>query len=176
MERKGELLEKTKELKNGWIPCDERYPDTSDYILLSFSNFTIPVVGRWEEDEDGGAFYVGDDTESCVSHGMIVNAWQELPKVYRPGEEKDCAKDARTRIEYIRSMSDEELADKIFTSEVSAMLDFCQEFSKCEELNEKGEEITDEMCKKCLVKWLNSVEQQKTIPTEHFIERFSRVI
>lgn len=73
--------------KNGWIPCEERYPDTTEYILLSFSNFSIPVVGRWEEDKDGGAFYIGDEMESCASQGMIVNAWQQLPKVYRMGEE-----------------------------------------------------------------------------------------
>lgn len=81
----------------------------------------------------------------------------------------------QTRIESICSMSVEELAEKIFESEVSTMLDFCQEFSKCNELIEKGEEIPDEMCKKCLVKWLNSVEQKKTIPKEHFEERFNRV-
>lgn len=50
MERKDELLKKTDKLENGWIPCEERYPDTTDYILLSFSNFSIPVVGRWEEE------------------------------------------------------------------------------------------------------------------------------
>ena len=68
---------------NKWIPCEERYPDTDDYILLSFSNFSVPLVGRYEEDEEGGAFYVGDEEESCVSHGIIVNAWQPLPEPYK---------------------------------------------------------------------------------------------
>lgn len=173
---KEELFEGVQDYQ-GWIPCEERYPDTTDYILLSFSNFTIPVIGRWEEDEDGGAFYVGDDTESCVSHGMIVNAWQQLPKVYRPEEEVQETKGVRTRIECMRSMSVDELADKVLTSEVGSMIDFCQNFSKCENIMERNEEIPDEMCKKCLVKWLNSpVERQKTIPTEHFKERFSRVV
>lgn len=68
---------------NGWIPCEERYPDTDKYILLSFANFSVPCVGRYEEDEDGGgAFYVGDDDESCVSHDLIVNARMPLPKCY----------------------------------------------------------------------------------------------
>lgn len=49
-----------------WIPCEERYPDTSNYILLSFENFTVPLVGRYEEDENGGSFYIGDEKESCV--------------------------------------------------------------------------------------------------------------
>lgn len=68
---------------NGWTLCEERYPDTDKYILLSFANFSIPCVGRYEEDEEGGAFYVGDDDESCVSHGVIVNAWMPLPECYK---------------------------------------------------------------------------------------------
>lgn len=66
----------------GWIPCSERFPGTDEYILLSFENFSIPVVGRYEEDEEGGAFYVGDEDESCVKHGLFVNAWMPLPKPY----------------------------------------------------------------------------------------------
>ena len=77
-----EIIDQQATVKD-WIPVDERYPDTDDYILLSFSNFSVPVVGRWEEDENGGAFYVGDDEESCVSHGLFVNAWRVLPKPYR---------------------------------------------------------------------------------------------
>lgn len=83
----------TKINNNGWIPCDERLPEEDEYILLSFSNFSVPLVGRYEEDENGGAFYVGDEDESCVSQGAFVNAWQPLPKVYQPPaaveEEKD---------------------------------------------------------------------------------------
>ena len=30
----------------GWIPCSERLPENDNYILLSFENFTIPLVGR----------------------------------------------------------------------------------------------------------------------------------
>lgn len=78
------LKEQAKE--NGWISCEERYPDTSEYILLSFSNFSLTVVGRYEEDSEGGAFYVGDENESCASYVMFVNAWQQLPEVYSPEE------------------------------------------------------------------------------------------
>lgn len=74
---------------DGWVPCEERYPDTDGYILLSFSNFAVPLVGRYEEDEEGGAFYVGDETESCVSQGIFVNAWQQLPECYLPEEETE---------------------------------------------------------------------------------------
>ena len=67
----------------GWIPCSERLPENDNYILLSFENFTVPLVGRYEEDESGGAFYVGDEEESCVSQNIIVNAWRELPEQYK---------------------------------------------------------------------------------------------
>ena len=46
-------------------------------------NFSIPLVGRYEEDTEGGAFYVGDDEDSCASQGLYVNAWRPLPEPYR---------------------------------------------------------------------------------------------
>lgn len=72
---------------NGWIPVSERLPETDKYILLSFSNFSIPCVGRYNEDENGGAFYIGDDDETCVSQDLFVNAWQPLPDPYEAKEE-----------------------------------------------------------------------------------------
>lgn len=84
-----ELLEQfedeSKELSDQndarWIPCiTERYPKCEGYVLLSFDNFNVPLVGRYEE---SGAFYIDDDEESCVSQDMIVNAWMPLPKPYR---------------------------------------------------------------------------------------------
>ena len=69
---------------NGWISIDERLPDTDDFILLSFSNFTNPLVGRYETDEDGsGAFYIGDELETCLSQNIFVNAWQPLPEPFK---------------------------------------------------------------------------------------------
>ena len=68
--------------KYGWIPVEERYPENDNYILLSFKNFSCPQVGRYEEDENGGAFYLGDEQETCVSQDLFVNAWQPLPKSY----------------------------------------------------------------------------------------------
>ncbi len=65
-----------------WIPVEERVPENEDYILLSFENFSVAQVGRYEEDGQGGAFYVGDESETCISQDLIVNAWQPLPKPY----------------------------------------------------------------------------------------------
>ena len=41
---------------DGWVPIEERVPDDNRYILLSFENFSVPQTGRYEQDEDGGAF------------------------------------------------------------------------------------------------------------------------
>lgn len=53
------------EKENGWIPVDWRLPETDDYILVSFSNYTLPDIGRYEADKDGGgAFFPGDEEEA----------------------------------------------------------------------------------------------------------------
>lgn len=69
-----------------WIPAD-RPPKPEEYVLLSFGNFSVPVVGMYREDEGGGAYYVGDDDETCISQGLFVNAWMPLTEPYRGGEE-----------------------------------------------------------------------------------------
>ena len=69
-----------------WIPVTERVPDNDRYILLSFENFSLPEVGRYEKDERGGAFFVGDDDEPISKSGVFVNAWMELPKCYKEPE------------------------------------------------------------------------------------------
>lgn len=86
-ERARDYLDKT-DYNGGWIPCSERLPKNDNYILLSFENFSVPLVGRYESNEDGGVFYVGDETESCISQDIIVNAWRPLPEPYK-GEEKE---------------------------------------------------------------------------------------
>ena len=85
-----EIVEQVeKQCNNCWIPCSERFPDTDKYILLSFSNFSIPLVGRYEEDEDGsGSFYIGDEMETCLSQDLFVNAWQPLPEPYKESEKE----------------------------------------------------------------------------------------
>ena len=67
-----------------WIPVEDMVPSDDRYILLSFENFSIPAVGRYERDEDGsGAFFLGDEDVCVSSYGVFVNAWMELPKPYR---------------------------------------------------------------------------------------------
>lgn len=72
------------EKENGWIPVSERLPDPDKYILVSFFNFSIPMIGRYTvDDNDGGTFRMGDEDESFGEHDLYVNAWMPLPKCYK---------------------------------------------------------------------------------------------
>ena len=67
-----------------WTPVEEQLPEDGKYILLSFSNFSIPLIGRCKLDGDGGGtFYEGDDDEALTKHDLYVNAWMPLPDPYR---------------------------------------------------------------------------------------------
>lgn len=70
-------------MEQKWIPIEEQIPKEDEYILLSFENFSIPVIGRFEN----GAFYAGDEDEPLVKQDMYVNAWMPLPEPYRESEE-----------------------------------------------------------------------------------------
>ena len=73
-------------MNDGWIPVEERLPEDDKYILLSFENFSLPLVWRYDEDTEGGAFYLGDcdDEDTCISMDLLVNAWMPLAEPYRP--------------------------------------------------------------------------------------------
>ena len=66
-----------------WIPCSERMPDDESYILVSFENYTMPDIARYEENDEGGTFYPGDDEKSYLSYGLFVNAWMPLLEPYK---------------------------------------------------------------------------------------------
>lgn len=67
-----------------WILAGDHVPvvdedGCSDYILLSYENYSLIDIGLYIVDEDGsGAFYPGDDDRSCVSYGLFVNAWMPI--------------------------------------------------------------------------------------------------
>lgn len=67
----------------GWIPCSEKLPKPDEYILLSFSNYTGLMIGRYAEDDEGGAFYEGDSLTPLTHYDVFVNAWMPLPEPYR---------------------------------------------------------------------------------------------
>lgn len=85
----GIMLKKLNEeqRKHRWIPVEEQLPETDIYVLLSFENFSLPIVGTYRTSEDGGgAFYLGDcdGEDTCISQDLYVNAWMLLPEPYRP--------------------------------------------------------------------------------------------
>lgn len=66
-----------------WVPCSDP-PKTDEYVLLSFENFGLPLVGRYSKDEAGGSYYIGDcdGDDTCISNNLFVNAWMPLPGQY----------------------------------------------------------------------------------------------
>lgn len=188
-----------------WIPCSERLPEPEKEVLIManrkytggkiipiittaiYENGTIlendsiwnwsDIGGEWNEEEEcyiipEGWFeyrhYNPDEVYNNAIDDKVI-AWQPLPEPYKP-EQK-----TRTRIERLRSMSAEELADIIINSEISTCINFCQSDKECDEMLE-CRVIEDDKCKKCLIKWLNDTEEQKKIPTDHYTERFNRVV
>lgn len=85
-----QVVKENNELKarlaKDWIPVSEKPPEDDKFILVSFENYSLPDIARYETDKHGGAFYPGDMEESYISYGLFVNAWQPLPKSYRPKE------------------------------------------------------------------------------------------
>lgn len=69
--------------KPQWIPISERLPEDESYILVSFENYTMSDIARYEENDEGGTFYPGDDEKSYSTYGLFVNAWMPLPEPYR---------------------------------------------------------------------------------------------
>lgn len=101
-----------EEKTGGWIPVTERLPEDDKYIMISFKNFTLPDIGRYEADKDGnGAFYPGDDDKSYAKYGLFVNAWMPLPESYSTDAEKPHIEKPQTNADRIRSMTDDELLD-----------------------------------------------------------------
>lgn len=89
-----EAMEKLAKLEDeeesgGWIPCSERLPEPDEYILLSFSNYSGLVLGRYEEDDGGGTFYEGDSLTPLTQYDAFVNAWMPLPKPYMEGRDDE---------------------------------------------------------------------------------------
>lgn len=81
-----ELMEKfDTDFIGNWRLAEDS-PEDDNYILLSFVNFPIPLIGRYEEDEEGGAYYVAGGDEPCTASDLYVNAWMPLPDPYKENE------------------------------------------------------------------------------------------
>ena len=84
-----------------WIPITERTPEDESYVLVSFENATMVDIARYEEDDEGGTFYPGDDDEPYSKYGIFVNAWMPLPELYKSEEEKQNEADRRRHAEKV---------------------------------------------------------------------------
>ena len=80
-EEQKKVIERLKSIS--WIPVSERLPDSSKYVLVSFENFPLPMIGMYTVDDDGGTFRIDDEDDSFLEHDLYVNAWMELPKRYK---------------------------------------------------------------------------------------------
>lgn len=71
-----------------WIPVEDgmRIPKKDEYVLMSFENFTLPAIGRYEEDDNEGSWFLGDEDEPVNQYDVFVNAWMELPERYASEE------------------------------------------------------------------------------------------
>ena len=57
----------------------------------------------------------------------------------------------------IRSMSDEELAELLYSiQDLEDKVKFCKNKIECDNILDSGKDIPDNMCKQCLVNWLQS--------------------
>lgn len=65
----------TEMIEDEWRSLDE-LPKEGEYILISFANYGLPDIGRYED----GVFYPGDETKSFKEYGLIVNGWRPLPR------------------------------------------------------------------------------------------------
>ena len=56
-------------------------PKDDGYILLTFENFDMPLIGRCEgNEEEGYIFYEGNDSTPLVLHDLYVSHWMPLPE------------------------------------------------------------------------------------------------
>lgn len=62
-----------------------------------------------------------------------------------------------TNADRIHSMNIEETAELLYSFyNLEDKVKFCKNKTECDEILDSGKEIPDDMCKKCLVEWLQS--------------------
>ena len=56
-------------------------PDDDRNVLVTFSNFSLSILGQYRRDSDGGGtWYLGNTDETFVCESLYVDGWWELPK------------------------------------------------------------------------------------------------
>lgn len=77
-----------------WVPVSESLPELDEdgysaYVLISFSNCTLPCIGQLRKTDGETHWYEGDDEKALDSFGLHVNAWMQLPERYTESEDKE---------------------------------------------------------------------------------------
>lgn len=75
-----------EDVSDRWIPVTKKLPEET-YVLVSFENSSLPDIGRYKTDEEGGAFHPSNIEGSYIGCGLIVNAWMPLPESYKEAAE-----------------------------------------------------------------------------------------
>ena len=86
-------LQKCKEVnelkkKMKWRPItgseDDELPEPGEYVIVSFHEYPLVEIGRYQEGGTGGAFYpIDDNIVSYAEDDVFVNAWMPRPEPYR---------------------------------------------------------------------------------------------
>ena len=64
---------------------ESTFPNNDRAVLVSFSNFSLPMIGRYWDN----AFHVGDMDETFLENDLFVDGWWELPKKPKEGDTDD---------------------------------------------------------------------------------------
>lgn len=94
--------------------------------------------------------------KNCIN---LQNHWCDMVADSPDVEsERECGHYKRmTRADRIHSMNIEETADLLYSfHSLEDKVKFCKNKTECEEILDSGKEIPGDMCKKCLVEWLQS--------------------
>ena len=103
-----------------------------------------------EHDGCVGCKYENESAESIHCQGCTQNAIDKYAR--------------KTNADRIREMTDEELAAVIMENSchcIEDLIPFCKNKKRCSEIMENGEAIPDEMCKKCLMEWLQKEAEEE---------------
>lgn len=71
--------------KDGWIPVEERLPEKTDYYLVQLSR-KLPN----EDYSDRVVVLFNGEEKEFECYANLINAWQPLPKPYRPDPCRGC--------------------------------------------------------------------------------------
>ena len=132
-----------------WIPVSERLPEDGygQTFLLTVKDGkeTIVTFAKYQPK------YRRFNLTGARSYWKPV-AWMPLPEPYNPGMIRK-----QTNADRIRNMDDEELAELLYSLQYcDEKLNFCGNNKECDDILDGGGTVTDEMCKQCLVWWLQS--------------------